>query len=157
MIKRTFFGLQLRDKQKFTYKEENGLLCYTFTQIVLVGKGEAKIYGLSSNKKILIASLNGKQNQCKTKFIMDENNFTHLICIGDEQISVNVLGYELNKQVQEQQENNQQENLVFKDEFRALQPVEERELDSDEFETLTKKEQKEYKKIQKQKKKYEKQ
>ncbi|CAK72989.1 unnamed protein product (macronuclear) [Paramecium tetraurelia] len=155
MIKRTFFGLSLRDKQKFTYKEENGLLCYTFTQIILVGQGEAKIYGLSSNKKILIASLKGKQNQCQCKFIMDENNFTHLICVGDESASVHVLGYKLGKQVQEIEENYQQENLVFQDEFRALQPVEERELDSDEFELLSKKDKKEYKKKQKQKQKQE--
>ncbi|CAK86136.1 unnamed protein product (macronuclear) [Paramecium tetraurelia] len=130
MIKKTFFGISLRDKQKYTFKEQNGLLCYTFTQIVLVGTGEAKIYGLSSDKKIQIASLNGKHNQSKCKFIMDENNFTHLICLGDESISINVLGYKLENKVQEQQENNQQENSIFRNEFRALQPQEERELET---------------------------
>ncbi|CAD8173032.1 unnamed protein product [Paramecium octaurelia] len=140
MIKKTFFGISLRDKQKFTFKEQNGLLCYTFTQIVLVGKGEAKIYGFSSNKKIQIASLNEKHNQSKCKFIMDENNFTHLICIGDESISINVLGYKLENRVQEQQENNQQENSIFRNQYQALQHQEERKLDTEEFKLLSKKE-----------------
>ncbi|CAD8087520.1 unnamed protein product [Paramecium sonneborni] len=151
MIKKTFFGISLKDKQKFTFKEQNGLLCYTFTQIVLDGKGEAKVYGLTDNKKILIASLKAKQNQCKCKFIMDENNFRNLICIGDESTYVHVIGYKLENKNQEIQEICQEEDLAFKDEFRALQPLEERELDSDEVLLLSKQEQKEYKKKQKQK------
>ncbi|CAD8067077.1 unnamed protein product [Paramecium primaurelia] len=148
MIKKTFSGISLRDKQKFTFKEQNGLLCYTFTQIVLIGKGEAKIYGLSNNKKIQIASLNEKQNQCKCKFIMDENNFTHLLCIGDESITINVLGYRLENQVQELQENNYHENLIIKEQSKVLK---QKEVDSNEFELFSKKEKKEYKKIQNQK------
>ncbi|CAD8080917.1 unnamed protein product [Paramecium sonneborni] len=151
MIKRAFFGISLKNKQKFTFKEQIGLLCYKFTQIILDGKGEAKVYGLSGNQKILIASLNQKQNSSKCQLIMDENNFSNLICIGDESIQVYVLGYKLENKNQKIKNNNQNEILAYTDEFKALQPLEDKELDQDEIELLSKKEQKEYKNKQKQK------
>lgn len=44
-MKRSFFGLTLGNKQKFTFSEEEGLICFTFTTVTLNCEGEAKLYG----------------------------------------------------------------------------------------------------------------
>lgn len=49
----------------------------------MIGEGEAKLYGYQNNKKTLLASLNYKRNQHRCKFVIDDNNFTHIFCLGN--------------------------------------------------------------------------
>lgn len=56
---------------------------------------ETKIYGLKNNEKILITKISKGISNIRCKFTIDENNYTTIFCLGNENTNIQLNGYKL--------------------------------------------------------------